>query len=475
MKRSASLWAAAVMVALGAAGMVRGGRLVCRASEFHFARPILVPETAQGGVALVAVALPDDVYAEAGEDLADVRILDSQGREIPRIIRKAFSQTGVTVRRYQTLYPGASVNLTPHPQGELDVVLKVPDEHPPIEGLRIGTPLRNFEQSVRVSTSEDGREWQPLVEAAVICDYSQWMNVRNLDIAFPRPASRHLRIVFSSLSVEHESEWRDVVRRLRDKQEIERTEETRIERRPFRLDRIDSWHRVVEAGKREPLQREVATEGFRAESDRSRKTTVVSVQMGRRPLAGLIVETKDRNFRRTVRVEIPRQGAVGRAWQTIADDAVMRLELPGYRWEDLTITFPEQRAEEYRLTIHDGDNEPLEITGIRGVTYVYQAVFLIEGTHRSEPKYRLCYGDEFAEPPDYDVAAVEAALSRNIEPLEARLGPAEQLAVAANPLRRLTKNVDTAALLIVLVLVLAAGMGWSLYRAAKRHPASPEE
>lgn len=87
----------------------------------------------------------------------------------------------------------------------------------------------------------------------------------------------------------------------------------------------------------------------------------------------------------------------------------------------------------------------------------------------------MCYGDEFADPPDYDVAAVQAALSRKLTPVEAELGPAEQHAVATNPLRRLTKNVDTAALLIVLVAVLAAGMGWSLYRAAKRHPASPEE
>lgn len=374
MKRSASLCAATMVIAWGITGVLWGGRPVCSAAEFRFTRPIVVPETENGGVALVSVTLPDDVYAAAREDFADVRILDPEGREIPRIIRKAFSQEDVTVRRYEALYPGAEVDLTPHPQGELEVVLHVPDKHPPIEGLRIGTPLTNFEQAVRVFTSEDGKEWQPLVEDAVICDYSQWMNVRNLDIAFPRPASRHLRVVFSAPSIEREIEWREIVQRLRDGQEMERSETSRIERRPFRVDRIESWHNAVEAGKHEPVQREVTPEAFRTKSDRTRKATVVAVSMGRRPLAGLVVETKDRNFRRTVKVEVPEQGAAGRTWRTIADDSLVRLELPGYSWEDLTITFPEQWAEEYRLTIHDGDNEPLGILGIRGLAHVDQAV-----------------------------------------------------------------------------------------------------
>lgn len=475
MKSSARLWAAMMVTASGISGILCDGGPVCSAVEFRFIRPILVPKTEDGGVALVSVTLPDDVYAAAKEDFADVRILDPDGREIPRMIRKAFSQEEVTVRRYETLYPGAAVDLTPHPQGELEVVLRVPDDHPPVEGLRIGTPLTNFEQTVRVFTSKDGTEWQVLVEDAVICDYSQWMDVRNLDIAFPRRALRHLRVVFSSPSIERESELREIVRRMRGGQETERSESSRIERRPFRVDRIESWHHVVEAGKHEWMQREVMPDAFRTTSDRSGKATVVTVDMGRRPLAGLVVETKDRNFRRTVKVEVPEPGAAGRTWRIIAEDTLIRLELPGYRSEDLTIKFPEQRAEQYRLTIHDGDNEPLDITGVRGLAHVDQAVFLTEGTPGTDGKYLLCYGDEFADPPDYDIAAVQAALSRKLTPVEAELGPAEHRAVATHPLRRLTKNVNTAALLIVLVMVLAAGMGWSLYRAAKRPPPSSDQ
>lgn len=475
MKPSASLRVVLMVITSGITVMACAGRPVCSAVEFRFIRPILVPEMESGELALVSVTLPDDLYAAARKDFADVRILDPEGREIPRVIRRAFSQKDVTVRRYDTLYPGAAVNLTTHPQAELEVVLGVPDKHPPIEGLRIGTPLTNFEQAVRVFTSEDGKQWLPLVEGAVICDYSQWMDIRNLEIAFPRPASRHLRLVFSSPSIERESEWREIVKRLRDGQTVERLESSRMERRPFRVDRIESWHTVVDTGKDEPVQREVKPESFDANSDRSRKSTVVTIAMGRLPLAGLVVETKDRNFWRPVRVEVPEQGATGRVWRIIAEDALVRLELPGYRREDLMITFPEQRAEEYRLTIHDGDNEPLEITGIRGLAYVDQAVFLAQAATRPEGKYQLGYGDDLAEPPDYDVAAIQAALARKWTPVEARVGPAEQLAVATNPLRRVTKHVSTASVLIVLVLVLAAAMGWSLYRAAKCHPTSPPE
>lgn len=475
MKHRINLFAAIFVLCLGIIGMACGGAFYCHAAELRFVRSLALPKMEDGQVALVAVTLPDDVFAAARHDFADVRILDARGREVPRIIRRTASQRDITVRQYQTLYPGAAVELTPHPEGELEVVVTVPENHPPIEGLRIGTPLTNFEQSARVFTSENGAEWQPLVEEAVLCDYSQWMNVRNLEIAFPRAASRRLRIVFSEPSIEKAREWRDIVQRLRDGNEVERTEGTRVERVPFRVDRIESWHDVVQAGKTEPLQRETSPEEFRVESDRSRKTTVVTVKMGRRPLVGLIVETKDRNFRRSVRVEVPDEGVAGRGWRAVAEGSLVRVQLPGYRREDLTITFPEQRAEEYRLIIHDGDNEPLEITGIRGVSHVYQAIFLIEGGSKPDRNYRLCYGDELADPPDYDVAAVQAALSQRLAPTEAEVGPAEELPVARNPLRWLTKSVDTAAVLIVLVLILAAGMGWSLYRAAKKFPASREE
>ena len=475
MKYRINLFSAIFVLALGIVGLARGGASYCCAAELRFARSLAFPEMEDKQIALVAVTLPDDVFAAARQDFADVRIVDAQGREVPRIIRRTASQKDITVRQYQTLYPGATVKLIPHPEGELEVVVTVPENHPPIEGLRIGTPLTNFEQSARVFTGEDGAEWQPLVEEAVLCDYSQWMNVRNLEITFPRPASRHLRIVFAEPSLEKAREWRDVVRRLRDGNEVERTEGTRVERVPFRVDSIESWHDVVQAGKTEPLQREASPEEFRVESDRSRKTTVVTVKMGRRPMVGLIVETEDRNFRRSIKVEVPDERAAGRGWRAVAEGSLVRVRLPGYRREDLTITFPEQRAEEYRLIIHDGDNEPLEITEIRGISHIYQAIFLIEGASKPDRMYRLCYGDELADPPEYDVAAVQAALSQRLAPAEAEVGPAEELPVARNPLRRLTKSADRAAVLIVLVLILAAGMGWSLYRAAGKFPASHEE
>ena len=312
MKYGINLFAPIVILVPGMIGMACGGASFGHGAELRFACPLACPKLEDGQVALVAVTLPDDVFAAARKDFNGVRIVDAQGREVPRIIRRAAAQE-VTVRQYETLYPGAAVELTPHPEGELEVVVTVPENHPPIEGLRIGTPLTNFEQSARVFTGEDGAEWQPLVEEAVLCDYSQWMNVRNLEIAFPRPASRRLRIVFSEPSIEKAREWRDEVRRLRDGNEVERTEGTRVERVPFRVDRIESWHNIVETGKTEPLQRETSPAEFRVESDRSRKATVVTVKMGRRPLVGLIVETKDRNFRRSVKVEVPDEGVAGEA------------------------------------------------------------------------------------------------------------------------------------------------------------------
>ncbi len=444
----------------------------CRAEEFRFARAILMPAI-QEEVAPAFLVLPPDVYSATRDDFADLRILDSQGREIPRWIRRAESQKKVATRRYATLHPGAAVRLTPQPEGSLEIVVTVPEKHPPVEGLRIHTPLKNFQQSVRVDTSEDGRAWEPLVEDAALFDYSQWMEVRHLEIAFPRPASRHLRLQISKPSVEHEAEWRSIMLRLRQGRETQRSEETRISRQPFRLERIESWHQVLELDKQEPLLRTTEPLEMSSEVDRSRKVSVVRLTTGRRPLVGLIFETQDRNFRRAVKLEVPDPKTVGVNWRTIAEGTVTRLELPGYHAEDVTVHFPQHRADVYRLTIQNGDNEPLRLDAVRGIESVYQAWFLVESPGKRP--YRLCYGDDFASPPDYDTAAVEAALSRNLKGVEAHLGPAEPLAYPSNPLGRLARQVGTAGILIVIVLLLAAGMGWSLYRAAKHAPQASDE
>lgn len=447
----------------------------CGAGEYRFSRPIFIPQAEGADTVIVAVTLPDDVFAAARSDLADLRILNGQGREIPRLIRAVVSQEDVTVRQFTTLYPGAEVRLEPHADGILEATLIVPDSHPQIEGLRIGTPLRNFEQLVSIYTSRDGNDWEALVENETLCDYSQWMDVRKLEVPLPRPASRYLRLVFSNPTVEREREWRTIVRRLQGKNESERTEETQIQRQAFRVDRIESWHNVIEVGKSKTLRREVPADDFRVEAGRSDGQTLVLVKMARRPLAGLIVETKDRNFRRRVHVQVPDPRQGGQGWQTVASGDLIRLDLPGYKQEDLQIEFPEQRAEEYRLVIENGDNPPLEIVGIGGLANVYQAIFLAEKVETSPVEYRLCYGDESATPPRYDTEVVEVALSHRMTPVEAKLGPVEEMTVPVDILARLWKNLNTTTVLTILVIVVAVVMGWTLYHAAQKHPPLPEE
>lgn len=447
----------------------------CGAGEYRFSRPILIPQAEGEDTVIVAVTLPDDVFAAARSDLADLRILDGQGREIPRLIRPVVSQEDITVRRFTTLYPGAEVRLEPHSDGILEATLVVPDGHPQIEGLRIGTPLRDFEQLVSIYTSRDGNNWEALVENETLCDYSQWMDVRNLEIRLPRPASRYLRLVFSNPTVEREREWRTIVRRFQGEKESERTEETQIQRQAFRVDRIESWHNVTEAKKSKSLRREVSANDFRVETGRSDRETLVFVKMARRPLAGLIVETKDRNFRRRVHVQVPDPRQTGQGWRTVASDYLIHLDLPGYKQEDLQIEFPEQRVDEYRLVIENGDNPPLEIIGIRGMANVYQAIFLAERGDHSPTEYRLYYGDELATPPEYDTKAMEVALSRHLSLVEAELGPAEEMTVSVDSLARVWRNLNTSTVLTILVIVLATVMGWTLYRAAQKHPPLPEE
>src|SRR5262249_26261559 len=124
---------------------------------------------------------------------------------------------------------------------EITVERDEDDKHPRPNGLSLITPLRNFEQRVRVYTSDDGKDWQPAGDEAVIFDYSRYMDVRSDSVPFPETARRHFRIVVDDVTAEQQSQLVALTRRLQGADETERTEQVVVDRRPFRIDRVEFW------------------------------------------------------------------------------------------------------------------------------------------------------------------------------------------------------------------------------------------
>lgn len=428
-------------------------------AAFQFSKEVRSPKLEQEE--LLAVALDSDVFAATQDTLADVRLSDAAGKPIPYLLRKA--QTTIAGREKKT-WPARRFSARPQDDGlVITVELDKDDPHP--NGLTIVSPLRNFEQRASVETSADAVEWTPVGEETVIFDYSRYLDVRNDSISFPETARRSFRIIIDDVTVEQRSELRAFARRLEGDQERERTELSAVERRPFRIDRIDFWREVEKQQVTGDEKAKYPATGHHVDHDAKNHRTIVQFDSRRQPLTTLKLKTADRNFSRHAAVEVKEVHGAARRWREIGSGTLSRIDFKSFRREHLTISFPQARQTQYRFVIDDRDSPPLAIEGIEAEGDVYELVYLAIPGER----YHLIYGSLDAEAANYDTAAIQELLRSGFQPTRAELGSEGPSPGAGQPARiRPSELINNPLLLGTVILLLMVVLGWGLYRAMQR-------
>jgi hypothetical protein len=433
------------------------------AAEERYAKPITLPEIA--GEELVAVPLDSDIYAASSPDFPDLRVVTADDKEVAYVMRRAQAKRTHTERQAWNV---TDLHLNRLDDGGLEIAFRSDlERHPqPPQGIAFQTPLINFEHHVKVDASVDGENWQTLVEDGIIFDYSQFMDVRNLNVDLKVPADEkpsYYRVTIADVTQEQESQLLELSRNMQADAETDRTERTVINRQPFRIDSIMLWNDKVVRDVSVDAEVEYPIELFKIETEDKSKQTHIYLTSQREPLTEITLETPDRNFSRNARIEIPVDAGVNRSWVMIATAPLSRLDFRTLKRESLKFEIPETRAEEYRIVIENRDSPPLEITGAKARGHVYQAVLLADAAN----KYEVQYGGELRAP-NYDTAMLDDTLKSGFNPVVATLGPqsvTEMLPEPAKPwLERILNDTWLLSMLIgVLVLILAAG----LYRATK--------
>ncbi|HEV7222815.1 MAG TPA: DUF3999 family protein [Pirellulales bacterium] len=442
------------------------GPALAAGPAFQFSREIQSPALKQEE--LLAVALDSDVFAATQDGLADVRLLDGEGKPLPYVLRQA--QT-TRARRVRKTWPARQFSARPLDGGlEITVELAKDDPHP--NGLTLVSPLRNFEQRVRVEASADGREWEPAGTETVIFDYSRYMDVRRDGVSFPETAKRHFRIVIDDVTVEQESELLALTRRLQGAEETERTEKVVVDRRPFRIERIDFWREVEQEQSTGDEKAKYPVTGYRVEQDAAKHQTIVRLDARRQPLTALKLKTPDRNFSRHAAVEVEEARGVSKTWRRLGEATVSRIDFKDVQREDLSISFPQSRAAEYRITIDDRDSPPLAIAGVEAEGNVYELVCLAA----PDARYRLVYGSADADAATYDTAAIQELLRSGFQPSRAKLGEQQPGPGAGQPAEfEPSTLLNNPLLLGAVILLLVLALGWGLYHAVKRMDKLPSE
>jgi len=432
---------------------------------FRFSKQLDVPALTREE--LLAVTLDSDVYAATRDGLPDIRIIadaDSErSTDVSFLIRRVTSTELETTREY---WAARTRSVRPLDDGGLEIILYLEPEDPRPEGLRIVTRLQNFEQRVRVFSSADGENWQPIGEETVIFDYSQYMDVRSDGLSFPPSDRRDFRIVIDDVTQEQESQLMSLTRELRGGEEIQRQERITINRRPFRIDRVLFWRDVVKEQSTGDCKVAYPVARFHLENDPVAQQSIITVDSRRQPLTSFKLVTDSHNFSRHAQVEVERTQGVQHTWRSIGAANLSRLDFRKLKRENLTIYFSESRETRYRIVIDNRGSPPLAVASVESEGNEYQAVFLAPVPQQS---YELAYGSGTAELPDFDTAAISASLAEGYPPTPVSLGKQEATPDAGqNTAFSLLPLVNNAALLGGIAVVLVAALAWGLVRAGRR-------
>jgi len=435
----------------------------------HSAR-VQIPTITQDELA--ELILPQPIYAITRDDLADVRLVRSDGTTpIPSLVEC------VTTKRCN--FTRETRMLRIHKVEELDgqklqMILRrqEPDDATllPLSGLVIHTPLRDFERKIKVDASADGKTWKMVVESARIFDVSNFADFRVKEIELPAVAQRYLRLTVDPM-ISPRAPLSTTVRTSEDKsgaiQNIDR--QFVEEKRPFRIERVDGWIQK-EAWVQDA--RPLVKREFRVVTDvrdselrhRFPKASMIFFDVGRAPLERVTLKTVARMFRVECQLFVERESVEPgeNRWLRITSASISRLAFRDTLREDLQMTFRESRAARYCLVIPEQpDAMDLDLAACEGPDY--RAVFPCAV---GDSLLLLCGNPDKTSVAGHNAGQVRALLNSGITPVRAQLGSLTPDGKAQSS----SWKIDTTWLLTMAVLLAACVLGVAVAVALKRMP-----
>ncbi|MDX8128410.1 hypothetical protein QLH52_14045 [Methylomonas sp. OY6] len=426
---------------------------------YRFSRPVLAQDNGQQS--LLAVPLDSAVYANTAADFRDLRLVDQNGVETPYLLQKIASQKTVSKRVASTSKTVDLQKFGDEDEGFV-VTVQLDKNAANADGLSLITDQRDFEYALQIHGSNDGENWQLLVERAQIYDYSRYMSVGNRDVELPANSFRQFKIVVAKASQTRVAELLELTRTVRGSEEVQRQETTQQIKEPLHVERIELWHNASETVADTDQQFDYPA-GFKIKLDAEQKATVIDVDTLRQPLNGLKLQIMTPNFSRQAEVQIPLTQGLETQMRTIGTGTLEALHYQDINREQTAIGFPEQRQTRYRIVIRDQDNPELHINTVAGTGPGYQLLFLPQ----TGLGYQIKYGAEAAEAPHYDTAPIQELLRRGYPSNRAGLGPETEATIGEQHFN-VAKLLNSSWFLGLVITLMVVVLAWSLFRVSKR-------
>lgn len=380
------------------------GALPSHWHHWKYFRRIRVSESSASR--LVALIVPVAVYTRAEPRLADVRIIDDRGREIP------FAEITFPGSTRTTYLPRRALQARFVPGQFTEYVLDLGPRSLPCDFLAITGAATHPAALVQIDASDNGRDWRPARKRAAI---GKWPNPV---LAFPETIARFLRLRIY---------YREATFTIR----------TMIAGRQARI----------------PPDRVSVTALLDPEPSTTARTTVWRIDLhGPTPVDEADFETTQPAFSRTAAVFA---SANGQDWNRAGEGSIFRTARDSTPTERLNVAFPPHRDRYWRVELRNGNDSPLAAVRLRLSMTPRRLVF------RQEPgqQYRLLYGQSEAEAPRYDLARTASEQTLRTVPLLASAANEQTNVDWMDPRPWSEKHAAVlwlATLLAVLILGLAA-------------------
>jgi len=344
------------------------------------------PIDKEGDSPWVDFVLTPDVFDGARLDLADLRLYDVGGREVPYALRVRSpkdSTEAVEAREFNRVRDPAGSSQLSLDLGEVRI------EHNEVE---VRTPGTNFRRRVFLEGSDDGDAWNRLSDEDLIHFEAGSEKLIDEAISYAPCRYRYLR-----MTVNRDPQVDDdavkigevtVRRRVKAPGEIVTRTAELGERQPVRTDRADGSAWIIELG------------GDAVPCDR------------------IMVEIADAEFHRDYRIEYAGLPDSGQPFRRIGDGHGVWRRRAGEKKKEMVAEFGEVKAARLKLVVTDHRNDHLRIQSVK-VAAPARAVIAAQDPSLAGP-LRLYFGNPKAEAPNYDFAR---NLPQKLAPPPVRLRP----------------------------------------------------
>lgn len=353
-----------------------------------------------------AILLDGDIYLNTDDSFSNLRLYDENKTEVPFVVRKSRGNRPqstkvllkMKARELQELAGNKLSLIFEQESNKAEKVKSVASE------LVINTPNINFERTVGVYGSNDKKQWETLCEDQPIFDYRRFIDLRNTSVTFAHKQFAYYKIIVNKVAQDQIYSFSQIFKKYSQGKVTQEYESFAKNKDIFRIDNLNFFGEEEEVVYGDEVTAPYALSINSNILNNKEKTTDIYLSSKKEPISRIVLNVKNKNFKRAVVVEATNDSGKDINWVEVASGEIFDITAGEFHKDNLKIDLAsvECRCLTYRIRIFNNDNLPIEVASVGAQGPAYEMIFF----HNAKGVLNVGYGGEGFNVPKYDVAGV---------------------------------------------------------------------